>query len=538
MDINTCFATTESYRNLALYAHLIPSLAIFILGCFAYQKAENRHKAEYFFAFVVGFALWLIGDLILWTSDSYHLVAAVWQAMDYIEITFFLLLFGFVSDDLFPANVRRWVSPAIVISIAVPLVITVTGNAVTGFNQPQCEMLNNRLIEDYKLALEAIILAATFLFGLIKVFRTHRDRRERVRIGFVVAPIVLFMGIFAGSEYISSYTGVYEIELYSFFSLPVFILLLTIAITSYGTFKLGSTAVKALFYVFLALAGTQFFSVQSTTDFVLTAISFGVVLTLGIMLFRVSEREIAQRELIQKQEQELEVVNHQQEGLLHFISHEIKGYLTKNEAGFAAITEGDYGAVSEPLKTMAASALVDTRKGVETVMDILDASNLKKGTVAYDKKPFNFSVAVQDVVNSLKPMAQEKGISLEYTDNTDGPATVNGDENKLRRHVIRNVIDNSIKYTPSGSVHVELSKTAGILRMTITDTGVGITAEDMKRLFTEGGHGADSIKVNVHSTGYGLYIAKSITEAHGGKIWAESEGKDRGSRFITELPTD
>ncbi|MDO8521927.1 MAG: ATP-binding protein [bacterium] len=266
------------------------------------------------------------------------------------------------------------------------------------------------------------------------------------------------------------------------------------------------------------------------------ALLFFLSLIIGALLIRSVRREVAQRELIQKQEQELEVVNHQQEGLLHFISHEVKGYLTKNEAGFAAITEGDYGAVSEPLKTMAASALVDTRRGVETVMDILDASNLKKGTVAYDKKAFNLSSAIQDVVNSLKPMAQEKRISLEYTNGTGGPATINGDENKLRRHVIRNLIDNSIRYTPSGNVSVELTKNGSALRMTVTDTGVGISPEDMQKLFTEGGHGSDSIKVNVHSTGYGLYIAKSIVEAHGGKIWAESDGKARGSRFIVELP--
>jgi signal transduction histidine kinase len=58
----------------------------------------------------------------------------------------------------------------------------------------------------------------------------------------------------------------------------------------------------------------------------------------------------------------------------------------------------------------------------------------------------------------------------------------------------------------------------------------------MRRLFTEGGKGADSVKVNVHSTGYGLFIAKTIVEGHGGRIWAESEGTDKGSRFMVELP--
>ena len=68
------------------------------------------------------------------------------------------------------------------------------------------------------------------------------------------------------------------------------------------------------------------------------------------------------------------------------------------------------------------------------------------------------------------------------------------------------------------------------------DSGVGITPEDMSNLFTEGGHGKDSIKINVHSTGYGLFIAKEVVEASGGKIWAESQGAGKGSRFIVELP--
>ena len=59
----------------------------------------------------------------------------------------------------------------------------------------------------------------------------------------------------------------------------------------------------------------------------------------------------------------------------------------------------------------------------------------------------------------------------------------------------------------------------------------------MHNLFTEGGHGKDSIKVNVHSTGYGLFIAKEVVEAQGGKIWAESEGQGKGSTFIVEFPT-
>ena len=74
------------------------------------------------------------------------------------------------------------------------------------------------------------------------------------------------------------------------------------------------------------------------------------------------------------------------------------------------------------------------------------------------------------------------------------------------------------------------------MRLSVADTGVGITPEDMPKLFTESGKGRDSTMINKDSTGYGLFIAKTVVEAHGGSIRAESAGKDKGSRFIVELP--
>ncbi len=185
---------------------------------------------------------------------------------------------------------------------------------------------------------------------------------------------------------------------------------------------------------------------------------------------------------------------------------------------------------------MAATALADVRKGVSTVMDILDASNLKKGTVSFSKHAFDLKAVVLSVVDEMRPIAQEKGLHLTLTFAPTGAYAMEGDEEKIRRHVLRNIIDNSIKYTPSGSVSVGLSRAANSICFSVEDTGIGITSEDMQRLYTEGGHGNDSIKINVHSTGYGLYIAKQIVEAHGGKIFAESAGQGTGARFVVELP--
>ncbi|OGG79178.1 hypothetical protein A3A39_03615 [Candidatus Kaiserbacteria bacterium RIFCSPLOWO2_01_FULL_54_13] len=231
---------------------------------------------------------------------------------------------------------------------------------------------------------------------------------------------------------------------------------------------------------------------------------------------------------------ELELANQQQEGLLHFISHEVKGYLTESEAGFASIAEGDFGTVSEKLKSMAQEALAGVRRGVRTVMEILDASNLKKGTVSYKKQAFDLKETVTRIVNHLKRSADEKGLTIDISIG-DGRYTMKGDEEKIKQHVVRNLIDNAIKYTPKGTIEVRLTD-GDKLRFSVKDSGVGITPEDMQNLFTEGGKGKDSLKVNVHSTGYGLFIAKQIVEAHGGKIWAESGGQGKGAKFIVEFP--
>ncbi len=271
-------------------------------------------------------------------------------------------------------------------------------------------------------------------------------------------------------------------------------------------------------------------------DRVIDGVLFLVMLVIGVLLIRSVDREVRQREILEKQEKALEDINRQQESLLHFISHEVKGYLTKSEAAFAAIFAGDYGEVQPKLHDMSGLALADVRKGVDTVIDILDASNLRRGTVSFKKDTFDLVAAIDEIVRDLQIEAQARGLELTFERPVTGAYMYVGDEEKIRRHVIRNLVDNSVKYTLKGFVRIQLARTPNLMRITISDSGVGITPEDMKHLFTEGGKGAESIKVNVHSTGYGLFIAKTIVEGHGGKIWAESEGKDKGSRFIVELP--
>ena len=110
---------------------------------------------------------------------------------------------------------------------------------------------------------------------------------------------------------------------------------------------------------------------------------------------------------------ELETMNRQQETLLHFISHEIKAYLTKAAAAFASITQGDYGDISSDLRFAAVNSLIDAREGVSTVMMILDAANLKRGTVSYARSRFDLKDSVLMVIKELHAAAEEKHLMLQ-----------------------------------------------------------------------------------------------------------------------------
>ena len=264
---------------------------------------------------------------------------------------------------------------------------------------------------------------------------------------------------------------------------------------------------------------------------------FALIVLVGLLLISAVVKEVEQREKIQKLAEELQATNERQETLIHFIGHEVKGFLTKAEGAFASLEEGDFGTLPEGLQPLVARSLVETRQGSASVASILKAANLKKGTVTYTKVPFDLKALTAEAVEKERPSAEHKGLTLTFTAD-DASYQMTGDKEQIRDHVLRNLIQNAVNYTPTGSVAVSLRRSGPKIVFAVKDSGIGITEEDKKRLFTEGGHGKDSVKMNVHSTGYGLYIAKSIVEEHGGTVRAESDGAGKGATFIVEFPAN
>lgn len=517
------------------YTHLLPLIASLFLGFFVLWSSGKKLVHWVLFFMTLMFSTWVYFDLILWASPSPEAVMFFWSTIVPIEMLIYasgLYLVYLFSNDQKDISLK---TKFLIGAFFIPIVLfTHTQYNLLGLS-PDCDegAIEGPLIQ-YMYMVEILFILWAGVVAYMG-FRRYADEHKKKQLLTVsIGTIAFLLSFTAGNLTLIFSTGPLY-EQYKLFGMPIFAAFIAYSIVKFKTFnaKVFSAQVLVLalgILVFSLLALQSLDAVRYVT-----AATFVLVCIIGFNLVKSVRHEIDQRELIEAQEKELQIVNKQQENLLRFIGHEVKGYLAKSEAAFAGIVQGDYGATTPQLDAMARAGLTDMKKGVDMVGDILDASNLRKGTVSYEKKMFDFKRMVEDVVQSSREMFEKKGLALEVSFQK-GAYAFTGDETKLRRHLIRNLVDNALHYTPSGSVTVALSRVGNVIRFSVKDTGVGITTGDMKNLFTEGGHGKESLKVNVDSTGYGLFIAKQITQAHGGRIWVESKGKGQGSEFIVELP--
>lgn len=516
------------------YSHLFPAVAALILGFFIWFRSPRSLLHITLFVMTLAFSAWVFFDLILWATEKTNYTMFFWSAM----IHFDLLIYASALYFMYLFIDKKDTSIATKIFIILPFIplflLAHTPYNLVGFDFSNCdrEALEGPLWQ-YVYIVELFFVVWIAMLGMER-FRTNKSSRKEILLATI--GVLAFLLAFSWGNIVGSLAVDWDLGQYGLFGMPVFLAFLAYLIVRFRSFgiQIISAQVLVASSTLLVLSLLLVRTIENVR--IIAFITALIILTVGVMLVRSVQQEILQRQKIQKLAQELEQINKQQEGLIHFVSHEVKGYLTKSAGVFSGIIEGDYGKSNITLDTVAKGALLETRKGIDGVMNILKASNLKKGTVEYKMESFDLAETLKKKAIDLETFAETRGLDFSLSIQEGVDFTLKGDAEQIGGHVIRNIIENAINYTPEGSVAVTLKKEGNNAVLSVQDTGVGITEEDKKRLFTEGGHGKDSIKVNVHSTGYGLYIAKNIVEAHGGTMSAHSEGAGKGSLFVIVLP--
>lgn len=523
-----------------LYYSYIPIIVVslaFALFIFLSSKRSSATRLLLWTAII--FSMLLVGEIMLWISAPVLLIHFVWQIIVILHVLVVACIgyfaYVFIAKRDLPA-IWKWVWLGLLAPI---FVLAPTVFNLSGFDLDYCESVQGQLWS-YVYLVEAFIMLVVVFFTF-RTYHTSKEKEDRTRGLWLGIGAALFIGIFLLSYAIGDVFLFYSINLFGPIGMVVFLAALTYLIVEFHAFNLRILGAQAIVAALVAvLFAALFVRTIENVRYVLLG-TLLLVLILGTMLVRGVLREVRQREEIEKLAAQLSSANDRLKELdqlksefLSVASHQLRAPITAIKGYVANILDQTYGPVPKELTEPLSVVQESTRVMVSSIEDYLNVSRIEQGRMKYELGEVNLADLVGRVVTELTPLASKKGLTLNYA-KPAAPVLVSVDLGKIKQ-VFTNLLDNSIKYTEKGGVSVSLEAVPPVVRFTVSDTGIGISEEEIGNLFAKFTRARDANKVNTTGTGLGLYVAKKLVEGHEGKVWAESDGAGKGSRFIVELP--
>jgi len=218
-------------------------------------------------------------------------------------------------------------------------------------------------------------------------------------------------------------------------------------------------------------------------------------------------------------------------------AHQLRTPLSAIKWALKMLIDGDLGQLLPEQIEIIKKTYQSNERMVDLINDLLDVTRIEEGKYLFKLILTEIEPILQFAVNSYQEEAEKRKVILEFNKPQKMMPKVLVDVEKIRI-AIQNLIDNAIKYTPQkGRVTVSLNYGKKEIGVAIKDTGVGIPEDQKARIFSKFFRGSNVIKVETDGSGLGLFIAKNIIEAHGGKIRFESE-EGKGTTFYFSLPIE
>jgi signal transduction histidine kinase len=245
-------------------------------------------------------------------------------------------------------------------------------------------------------------------------------------------------------------------------------------------------------------------------------------------------RELATAlEELDETSRELAAASRHKSEFLANMSHELRTPLNAIIGFTQVLDERLFGEVNQKQAEYLEDILTSANHLLALINDILDLSKVEAGQIELEVAPFSLRDALERGVVMLRERATNDGVQLALAAN-GGVDLVTGDARRISQ-VIFNLLSNAVKFTPAGgAVDVRATRIDDEIRVSVTDTGPGIAAEDHERIFEEFQQTEAGIQQR-EGTGLGLALSKRLVELHGGRIWVDSE-LGKGSTFVFTLP--
>ena len=231
-----------------------------------------------------------------------------------------------------------------------------------------------------------------------------------------------------------------------------------------------------------------------------------------------------------------ELLEAEKQEFLTVMSHELRTPMTGVKGYLSMILDGDAGMISDDVKEYIAQAYVANDRLIRLVDRMMKTAAVQEGKIKFNIQKVDLVQNLIVLATDFQIPAKEKKLSLVYnkpvspSGGPEGKIFVMADPDRLRE-VLLNLISNAIKFTSSGKVEISHRKINHYAVVDITDTGQGIKKEDQNRLFEIFNKTNLTLAGQEKGTGLGLFLARKLAEAQGGKVWLESSEVGKGSTF-------
>lgn len=532
---------SDRVPSLVYYSHIPLIIISIIIAFLIFFKDRKKLSNQVLMSTLVPFAIWVLLSLIFWANNRSDIIMIAWALTLLVEP---LIYIGglYLIQVLIKERDISFKQKIAISLLYLPIVLLLpTKFSLSGFDITNCLSIEGPIALYYTYLIEAVFIVWIIIFSSVSFFKEAKsDKRKKIL--SISSGIILFLIAFAWGNLIGSFTDNWTLGEFGLLGMPVFMGFLAYNIVRFKLFNLKLIGANVLVITLWIFTGSLLAIQDIDVSHAVTAITLIISIIFGFILIQSVRREVGQREKIEKLAGDLTSANDrlreldkQKSEFVSFATHQLRAPLTAMKGYTSLILEGEMGTTNPEVK-QAVSRIYDSSVTLTNIVnDYLNISRIELGTMQYSFTVLDLKALTEGVIEELRPNIEKKGLGI--TSKFDSSRfMIHADQDKLKQ-VVANLIDNAVKYTPTGTIEINIKKDTNKRKVTLSikDSGVGINPEIMPKLFMKFVRAENANKQNIYGTGLGLYVAKQIALAHKGQIWAESPGEGKGSTFFLEL---
>ncbi|MFA5248887.1 MAG: ATP-binding protein, partial [Patescibacteria group bacterium] len=494
----------------------------FWLVFWVYFTSRKARINQFFGLFTTFILLWITFSYFLNTSTEAS--QGIWWTKFGYAAAFLFLISVYFFIAFFPKEERFPILDKFVITIGIILcAITFFTDLLVknvGFNQwGAYPILGKGAIY----VVLVLFFLALLILGILFKKYSKLSKEEKLKAQYFLIGLTIFIVINIVFNVILSLRW----NVFPYYHFGNYSAIFLLGFTAYAVLKKELFGIKVILTTLLVgsisilLFLDAFFLTQDITLQIVKGITLIIFLFFGFFLIRATQKEIRGKE-------EAENLLKAKTEFLSIASHQLRTPLTAIIGYSSMLKEGDYGAIPEKAGKAVNHIYDSSQRMIKLVNDFLSVSRMETGKTILKIQESSMNELIGQVIAGLELRAKEKNLYLEYNRPTKDHFA-NIDPAKIKE-VLSNLIDNAIHYTEKGGITVTVQKN-GKITVIISDTGAGMTPEEITSLFESFSRGSAGNELNTQGSGLGLYIAKKFVEMHNGEIHAASGGKDNGSTF-------